>query len=581
MNALTYQSDQSGIAAGRVLALVVLVGLALAGLGIARGAGEDSDVPPEIPAEVTYAEHIAPIINENCVGCHRDGTMAPFALTSYEEVRERAPRLARATARKIMPPWLPESDGSTFVGERHLTDHQIALFQEWAESGTLSGDLATAPPPPAPSTGWLLGEPDLVVDVPPYTLAADGHDVYRNIVVPIPIDRPRYVTSVELRPGDANVVHHARMMIDSTDSSAALDREDPSQPGFDGMELISNAHNPQGHFLGWTPGKGALPPLEGMAWQLDPGTDLVLQLHMRTTGQEERVESQIGFYFTDEPPVREPVLLLVSSLMIDIPAGASDYRVTNSYELPVDVDVLSIYPHAHYLGKDLQGFATKPDGTVVPLIRIPDWDFNWQDEYRFQEPIPLPAGSVLTLDFTFDNSAENPNNPSSPPRRVVYGSNSMDEMADLIIQVLPRNAEDRATLIADAAWQNETEDMAYMAAQEFAAGARSLSEGDADQALFHFRESMQYRLDHPGSLTGLARAFLLKDDAASAVLVAERGVEVTNGRDPSVLAVLAEAYAASGDERAGSIADAAIELAERVGNRALADSVRSNLARYR
>ncbi len=529
---------------------------------------------------VTFAQDIAPILYAECAGCHRDGGSAPFSLLTYADARERADRIARATAAGMMPPWLPESDGRTFVGERHLTDAQIANFQEWARTGAPSGELADAPEPPAPEGGWRLGEPDLVVDVPTYMLPAEGRDVYRNIVVRIPIDSPRYVTSVELRPGDPRVVHHARMMIDTTDSSAILDREDEA-PGFDGMELRSNASNPEGHFLGWTPGKGALPPLEDMAWRLKPGTDLVLQLHMRATGEQERVESRVGFYFTDTPPTRAPVLLLLSSLMIDIPPGDSSYRVTNSYTLPVGVDVISVYPHAHYLGKDLRGYATRPDGTVEPLIRIPNWDFNWQDDYRFLEPVSLPAGSRVHLDFTFDNSSANPHNPTDPPRRVVYGSNSTDEMADLILQVVPHDQAQRATLIADAEWQAETEDMTYLAAQAVALGTRSLEERDADQAIFHFREALQYRLDSAAALKGLTRAFMLGGDFESARTVAERAVEVTEGRDPQILYLLAEAYTAVQDDRALAAGESALRLARRLGRGALADSIEVRLAVFR
>ena len=531
-------------------------------------------------AEVTFAADVAPILYANCTGCHSPGGSAPFSLRTFDEARERADRIARATRAGAMPPWLPESDGQTFVGERHLSDDEIHVLQQWAEAGAPSGDLDTAPDPPPPLPDWRLGDPDLIVSFPPYTLPAEGTDVYRNIPLDIPIDRRRYVRSVELRPGDPRVVHHARMMVDSTPSSRALDLQDPA-PGFDGMELLSNATNPDGHFLGWTPGKGTLPPLEGMAWTLDPGSQLVLQLHMRTTGQEEVVRGEVGLYFADAPPTRHPALIVLSSLMIDIPPDDPAYRVSNSYELPVEVDVLSIYPHAHYLGKDLRGYATLPNGSVRELIRVPDWDFNWQEEYRFRDPVRLPAGTRLTLDYTFDNSSANPNNPHDPPRRVVYGSNSTDEMADLILQVLPVDPAERATLVADVAWQYEVENMEYMAGQELARGKASLAAGDPAQAIRHFRDVMQYRVDHPEALTGLAQALLLQDDPASAAIVAERAVQVTEAREAAALAIMAEAYARQGDGRAIDVAEAALRVLRQPEQAALADSLRARLERYR
>ena len=579
---------------------VALMGVLGAGVGQAREGVLDpidvhgpppsstqADPRPEEPgapvpgrAEVTYAADIAPLLFEHCTECHSPGGSAPFSLRTYEEARDRAERIVRATTNRIMPPWLPAGGDYAFVGERLLDHYEIELLKQWAEAGAPPGDLTSAPTAPPIGTGWKLGEPDLIVRVPTYALPAEGRDVYRNMVLELPIEQRRYVTSVELRPGEGTAVHHARMMIDTTDSSWALDLED-AEPGFDGMVLRSNATNPDGHFLGWTPGKGALPPLEGMAWALDPGTHFVVQLHMRTTGEEEQVEAEVGFYFREEPPTREPALIVLSSLMIDIPPGDSAYRVTNSYELPVGVDLLSIYPHAHYLGKDLRGYAKLPNGSVKELIRVPEWDFNWQEEYRYQQPVRLPAGTVLSLDFVFDNSSENPHNPASPPKRVVYGSASTDEMADLILQVLPRDPSERTRLVEHVAWHYEIQDMAYMADQEMRMGTQALAEGDPDQAILHFREVMQYMVDHPGALSGLARSLLLQQEYSAAVIVAERAVQVTRRGRAAQLAVLAEAYAAAGDARALAVAEEALDLIALPGQAALGDSIRARLPAYR
>lgn len=529
---------------------------------------------------VDFAIQVAPILYANCTGCHNPGGVAPFSLRTYEEAHEHAGRIARATSAGVMPPWPPQSDGATFVGERHLTTGEVEILNAWADAGAPPGNLDAAPPLPPISSGWWRGEPDLVIRMPTYTLRAEGRDVYRNLVLDIPIDSRRYVESLELRPGDPRVVHHARMMIDTTDSSQTLDAQD-DEPGFDGMEMRSNASNPDGHFLGWTPGKGALPPMEGMAWTLDPGDQLVLQLHMRTTGRPEQVESEVGFYFAESPPTRHPVLLFLSSLMIDIPPGDPAYRVTNSYVLPVGVDLLSVSPHAHYLGKDLRGYATLPNGSEKELIRVPNWDFNWQEEYRFKDPLRLPAGTRLTLDYVFDNSTANPNNPNDPPRRVVYGSNSTDEMADLILQVLPHDPSDREGLIAHAKWQYEVENMEYMAVHELAKGQEYLAAGDAEPAIRHFREAMQYRADHPEALTGLARALIMLEDFEAAVLVAERGVQVTARTQSAQLAVLAEAYAGAGDSnRAIQSAEEALKVLG-PSEEALGESIRRSLESYR
>jgi hypothetical protein len=405
--------------------------------------------------------------------------------------------------------------------------------------------------------------------------------VYRNLVVPIPVGETRWVEYVELLPGSRNVVHHARLMVDTTSSSRELaDAEDGS--GFDGMDLTSNATNPSGHFIGWTPGRTRLPPLDGMPWRLDPGTDLVVQLHFQTSGVEEQVTASVEFHFADESATLDPAILVISSLMIDIPAGASDYSVTNSFTLPVGVDVLSVYPHAHYLGKDLRATAFLPGGREVSLIHIPNWDFNWQDEYRLSEPIRLPAGTTIVKEYTFDNSAENPHNPSSPPTRVVYGSNSTDEMADLILQVLPRNSADRLQLLTEQAWKHESEDMTYLAHSEFIQGQALVEAGDLDTATRHFQEALQYRADHVGALLGLSRIFAAKGDAESALMIARQGVMMSNEQDAEALDAYAAALAMLGraDEAVAAARDA-LQLAQRAGQTALADSLGVRIRRYR
>jgi hypothetical protein len=480
-----------------------------------------------------------------------------------------------------MPPWLPNAEEGTFVGERRLKDHDIEVLRAWADAGAPPGDTAAVAPLEVVEGSWTLGPPDLIVDLPTYTLAAEGKDVYRNVVAAIPVEASRWIESVELRPLPLGVVHHARIMVDSTNSSRLLDeRDEPS--GFDGMTLQSEATEPGGHFIGWTPGKVTLPPVPDMAWRLDPGTDIVVQLHMRTTGQEEEFVVQVGFYFTDRPGERSPAKVVVSSLMIDIPPGEADYRVNSSYTLPVAVEVLSVYPHAHYLGKSLRGAAVLPNGREIELIDIPDWDFDWQDEYRFQDPISLPRGTAILLEYAFDNSRANPRNPSDPPQRVVFGPSSTDEMAELILQVVPRSADDRAELMTDLGFHHRTQDVAYVAAAAFADGLRALREGRLEAAIDHLRTVLRNQTNHVGAMTALSEAFLTSGDAASALLVGERAVLLSGRRDATALAALAEAQAASGDpEAAVDSAREALRLAWAVDRQELVDSLNARIERYR
>ena len=301
--------------------------------------------------------------------------------------------------------------------------------------------------PPEFVDGWLLGEPDLILEMSDnYMLPAEGQDVFRSFVIPIPTEAVRYVRGLECRPSNAQVIHHADILFDPTSQSRELDALDP-EPGFIGMRPIEAAT--VGALTGWAPGGTPILYPEDMAWSLDPASDLVLTLHMLPTGKPEPVGFQLGFYFTDKRPKRESYLLRLASTNIDIPAGAAVHEVKDTYELPVDVEAVGIRPHAHYLGKKVEVSATIPGGKQETLLRIDDWDFNWQDDYRYKKPMLLPKGTQLQLHWSFDNSSKNVRNPNSPPQRVTWGAKSSDEMALGLLQVVPFNAADYRKLALD------------------------------------------------------------------------------------------------------------------------------------
>lgn len=405
--------------------------------------------PAKVDAPPTFARDIAPIVHRKCAGCHHEGGPAPFALTSYDEVRDHGEQIVDVTARNLMPPWLPSAGKHAFVGERErrLDAAEKSRLAAWVAAGMPAGDLAQVPALPLFPSGWQLGEPDLeLVAAAAFELPAEGPDIYRNFVIAVPPGPPRFVRAVELLPGSPTIVHHAVVRVDASPDSRKLDAADPL-PGYDGM-AIGSARMPGGRFLGWTPGKSPTPGSDDRSWQLLGGSDLVVQVHLRPSGKPERVQPRVGLHYASKPPTTPALAMELSSTDIDIPAGARDVRVTDSLALPVDVRLVSVYPHAHYIGKRLTGYARLPDGRELELIRIENWDFDWQDEYRYAQPITLPAGSVLRMDFRYDNSADNPNNPSSPPRRVVHGVNSTDEMAELIFEVEPLDPAELGVLDA-------------------------------------------------------------------------------------------------------------------------------------
>ena len=399
-----------------------------------------SDDAPEI---VTFNQHIAPILLEHCTPCHREGMSAPFQLLTYEDTRRRSKQIKEVTESKYMPPWLPEPVDGGFKHERGLSDQQIRLIKSWFDTGSKEGDDFVPPSIPDWPGDWQLGEPDLIASMPnDYSLQAEGRDIYRNFVLKVPITKPLYVKELEFHPENARVVHHALIYIDSTRQSQRRDNADP-KPGFGGMRVPMSAGMPEGQFLSWQPGKIYSKSDNSIPWMLQPGTDLVIQVHMNPTGKVEDFSCSVGLHFTETPPSSIPYKIKLTSLAIDIPSETSFYRVKDSMQLPVDVQLTRILPHAHYLCKRMEGYAIFPDGSKKRLILIKNWDFNWQGDYIYETPIKLPKGTILHMDYTYDNSTGNLANPHSPPKKVTYGPESSDEMAELWFQFTLNSLEDR------------------------------------------------------------------------------------------------------------------------------------------
>ena len=392
----------------------------------------------------TFTRDVAPIVFASCSPCHRPEGAAPFPLLTYEDAKTHAAAIVTATRNRIMPPWKPEPGYGQFADERRLSDRQISTIQAWFDNGAIEGDRAQLPPIPKQDSRWVLGEPDLVLQTPPYTLRASGDDIYRNFVVPISVNERRYVRAWQFLPGNPRAVHHATMQFDPTVSSRQLDAQD-ADPGYEGL-IPHSVGSPEGFFLGWLPGHTPYIAPEGMAWPLPQSADLVMMMHLRPTGRVEQVQGSLGLYFSDGPPRLNPVLVRLTRQHMDIPSGERRYVVTDSFRLDADVDVYTVQPHAHYLAREVKSYATRPDGSRTWLIYIRQWDFDWQGVFRYARPEFLPAGTTITMEYTYDNSAENAHNPHMPPRRVTYGERTSEEMAELWLQVVPRDEADRAQL---------------------------------------------------------------------------------------------------------------------------------------
>lgn len=424
----------------------------------------------------TFSRDVAPLLYRHCATCHRPGEVGGFSLLSFADARPRAAAIARATSRREMPPWKAEAiDGADLLGARRLDVADIAIIQKWVEAGAPEGSPADLPRPPSFPTGWQLGEPDQVVSMTvPFVVLPGGQDQLRNFVIPVNLPAGRYVRGLEFRPGNARVVHHANIRVVRTDAARAADAAD-IEPGFDGR-LNAGAEFPDGQFLGWTPGQ--LPPLLSgdSAWWLDAGSDLVVQLHLRPTEKEESVQVRIGLFFTSEVPRRTPVMVRLGKQDLDIAPGLRDYREDDAYTLPVAARLLAVQPHAHYRARDVTASVRLPDGSSRLLLHIPNWDFDWQDQYRYTQPIALPAGSILRMSFRYDNSPGNARNPDYPPRRVRWGQRSSDEMGDVWFQLLAQDDGARARLVEDSGKKVLAED---------AVGFETLLETDPNNPRLH------------------------------------------------------------------------------------------------
>ena len=392
----------------------------------ALAAGPTTFNPP------TFNKDIAPILYQNCATCHRPGEVAPFSLLTYQDAAKRAAQLATVTGKRVMPPWKPEPGYGSFANERRLSVAQLLLIRDWAKAGAPEGGARDKPALPVFPEGWEGGQPDKVLTVDQkFTVPADGPDQFRCFVLPMNLDSDVYVSTMEFRPGNRRVVHHALVFLDSSGTARKLagDSHDGGYPCFGGVGFP-----PAGIIGGWAPGATPPPAVAGMSYPIHKGMDVVLQVHYHPSGKAEIDQSALGLHFSERPTMGRAGVVM-SYRRIDIPAGDSHYVVKSEVTLPRDVNVFGITPHAHYLGKDMRVNAYLPDGTSKPLIWIKDWDFNWQGQYRYKEPIPLPKGTRVALEYVYDNSDGNPRNPSHPAVHVTYGEQTSNEMAVLFLNV--------------------------------------------------------------------------------------------------------------------------------------------------
>ena len=396
----------------------------------------------------TFAENIAPILNKNCVSCHRSGEIGPMSLASYDDAKKYVTNIASVTQAKLMPPWKPVAGHGDFAGERRLTETEVDMLKRWADAGAPQGDPAKTPPTPTFTAGWQLGKPDLVLTMPQaWKVGQSDPDVYRCFVLPTNLTEDKDVVGVEYRAGNKSVVHHVIGYIDVAGAGRERDaKEDgPGYTAFGGPGFM-----PYGELGGWAPGN--LPHFlpDGIGRKLPAGSDLVMQVHYHSDGKPEEDITQVGIYFAKKPVTRPYRIIPVAVPKLQITPGDANYTVSQTYPVPVDATIYQVTPHMHLLGRKIAMTATLPDGKEIPLVQIDDWDFKWQDSYTYKEPVHLPKGSKVTLTATYDNSTANPRNPNSPPKPVTWGEATTDEMCIGFLGFTADNEDDPLIKFYDA-----------------------------------------------------------------------------------------------------------------------------------
>jgi hypothetical protein len=396
-------------------ARVLIAAITATGISTARAAD-----PP------TFSKEIARILQANCIECHRPGEIAPMSLMTFEDARPWAKSIRAEVAARRMPPWHADPVAGPYKHDSSLEESEIETILAWVDAGAPRGDPADLPPPVEFPTGWKLGEPDQVFEMPvEFKMPADGGDVYRCFVLPA-AEKEMWVRGVEFQPSNRRIDHHMVLYLDrSGDRATALDEREPEPgytcfggPGFNSVEIVGV----------WAPGARPDTLPEGIAWRLPEGSRLVLQMHFHPNGKDEVDRSEVGLHYA-KTPVRKSLLSAISAdIRLNIEPGDAEHASVTSYRFRRPVTVHAVFPHMHLLGKEYAMTARTPDGAVSPLVRVSRYDFNWQRTYYFEKPVGLPAGTVVDMKAVFDNSAANPNNPSTPPQRVRFGNFTTDEM---------------------------------------------------------------------------------------------------------------------------------------------------------
>ena len=384
-------------------------------------------------AGVTFAKDVAPIIQKNCVVCHRPGEVAPMSFMNYKEVRPWAKAIREKVLTRAMPPWFADPAHGEFSNDSRLSQKEIDTIAAWVEGGAKEGDPKDLPPSPKYTEGWQIGKPDVVLSMPgEYNVPADGVIPYKFFAVPTNFTEDKYVQFAEIRQGNRRIVHHV-----------IIDVRYPGQgnlpePGeIPPNELFSarggggargeRPGDSDGRLVGWAPGEAPLALRPGQAKLIKKGSVLIFQVHYVTTGEAGTDRSTVGLIFSKDPVEKRVITAGATQGNFAIPPGDPNYEVKSEYDFKEDSHIDSVHPHMHVRGKDFKYTLVYPDGTSKVLLSVPRWDFGWQMTYVFKQEVVAPKGSKLVCVAHYDNSLNNKFNPD-PTKEVRWGAQTWEEM---------------------------------------------------------------------------------------------------------------------------------------------------------
>lgn len=386
---------------------------------------------------LTFYRDIEPIIVKNCVTCHQPGGLGPFSLMTYEEVSNKGNFIAHVTKTRYMPPWQADPSFQTFRNEKILTDEEIQTIQNWVKGGMAKGKKSKRKVT-AQLEEEVVVHPDLSLSMgKPFEISDKSVEEFRFFSIPTNLPEDTYVAAIEFIPGNRRLVHHSRLMADTTNDIRGIDgmsELDPRVANFQKTPLADD------FLYGWVPGNNKIffPP--GTGKLLYKSTDLILNMHYSPSSKKETDQSKVNLYYakTEVDRVVHTLTLRENDIVNQpfyIYAETSPTFYIN-YKIDKDISLISLLPHMHFIGKRFKAVAETPSGEIIPLIKIDKWDFNWQTTYQLKHMLKIPAGSYIKVEAQYDNTSNNKANPFVPARNIGYGWGSTSEMCNLIIYYL-------------------------------------------------------------------------------------------------------------------------------------------------